>query len=184
MIAKEDFDTRLQMAEMHEEFIEKMSEAYDAQYYVEAVWYCYSIFEQRISRLISKYIDLCTFAPERTNDKSASISTRIKCLKKVVSAKYGAYNSINIELLDRISKWCDDRNDLVHGLISLKHYRKYDMEFEKLAKVGVPLVFELYDICSDFRNQWYQMPEPTMEFPLRRCPGGCHKEKCVNPKRL
>lgn len=39
------------MAEMHEEFIERMSEAYDNQYYVEAVWYCYAIFEQRISRL-------------------------------------------------------------------------------------------------------------------------------------
>lgn len=51
MIAKEEYAIRLKMAEMHEEYIERMSEAYDNQYYVEAVWYCYAIFEQRISRL-------------------------------------------------------------------------------------------------------------------------------------
>lgn len=57
MIAKEGYAIRIQMAEMHEEFINSMYEAYDNHYYVETVWYCYAIFEQRISRLISKYID-------------------------------------------------------------------------------------------------------------------------------
>ena len=70
MEAKESYELRLEMAEMHEEFIERMSVSYDNKYYIETVWYCYSIFEQRINRLIAKYIDKCSIAPERTDDKS------------------------------------------------------------------------------------------------------------------
>ena len=72
MKAKEEYTIRLQMAEMHEAFIERMSEAYDNEYYVETVWYCYAIFEQRINRLISKYIDKCP-RPKRTSCDSISI---------------------------------------------------------------------------------------------------------------
>ena len=120
------------MAEMHEEFIERMSEAFDNQYYVEAVWYCYAIFEQRISRLIAKCIDQCNLFPNREDEKSAAISTRITCLKKLIKANYGAYGSLDLSLLERISKWCFERNDLVHGLISLNHYKKYDEEVEEV----------------------------------------------------
>ena len=87
MNAKEEYKVRLEMSKMHEEFIERMSNSYDNNYYVESVWYCYAIFEQRISRLISKYIDKCPL-PDRTDDKSAAISTRITCLEKLIKAKY------------------------------------------------------------------------------------------------
>lgn len=180
MIAKEEYSIRLKMAEMHEEFIERMSEAYDNQYYVEAVWYCYAIFEQRISRLIAKYIDQCN-RPDRKDDKSAAISTRISCLQTVIQKNYGVYGSIDVALLDRILKWCKNRNELVHGLISLKHYKKYDEEFKKLAEIGVPLVFELYDVCSDFRNRWYKSDEPSVPLPVEKC--RC-KQKCINAANL
>ena len=60
MNAKEEYEIRLQMAEMHEEFIERMSEAYDNHYYVEAAWYCYAILSRGFlalfqSTLISVY---------------------------------------------------------------------------------------------------------------------------------
>lgn len=177
MKAKEEYEVRAKMAEMHEEFIERMSESYDKGFYVETVWYCYAIIEQRVSRLIAKYIDKCTI-PKRTDDKSVSISTRITCLKKLISAKYGAFDTFNADLLDRISKWCDERNELVHGLISFKHYKKYDEEFKSLAEEGVPLIFELYDACTDFRNHWYEIDEPTDVFPAEKCK--CGKRQCIN----
>ncbi len=179
MKAKEEYKVRLEMSQMHEEFIERMSEAYDNQFYVESVWYCYAIFEQRISRLISKYIENCSLAPDRTDDKSAAISTRIKCLKKLIDSKYGAFDGFDKGLLERIEKWCEDRNELVHGLISLKHYKQYDEEFHKLAESGVPLVFELYDASTDFRNAWYASGAPTASFPVKKC--RCGRQKCINP---
>ena len=66
MNAKEEYKVRLEMSKMHEEFIERMSNSYDNNYYVESVWYCYAIFEQRISRLISKYIDKCPLPDRNT----------------------------------------------------------------------------------------------------------------------
>ena len=178
MNAREEYSIRLQMAEMHEEFIERMSEAYDSKYYVEAVWYCYAIFEQRISRLISKYVDHCMLCPERTDDKSAAISIRITCIKNMISAKYCSLDVMDANLFTRINQWCEDRNELVHGLISLKHYKQYDKEFEKLAKEGVPLVFELYDACTDFRNTWYKAASVSGEFPKKKCK--CRGKKCIN----
>ena len=176
----ESYEIRLEMAEMHEEYIERLSETFDKHHYVETVWYCYAVFEQRISRLIAKYIDKCTLAPDRTDDKSAAISTRITCLKKLVKEEYGAFNGFDSELLDRTKNWCDDRNELVHGLVSINHYKKYDEEFRDLAERGVPLVFELYDACTTFREQWYESEEPLVTFPVNKC--RCKNNKCINPK--
>lgn len=178
MKAREEYAIRAQMAEMHEEYIERMSTAYDKKNYVETVWLCYAIFEQRISRLIAKYIDKCV-VPERTDNKSAAISTRIKCLRKLTNSKYGAFDGFDFTVVDRVSKWCDDRNELVHGLVSLGHYKQYDKEFKKLADEGVPLVFELYDACTDFRTKWYALKDDPGEFPMKKCQ--CKKNKCINP---
>ena len=155
-----------------------MSVAYDNKHYVEAVWYCYAIFEQRINRLISKYIDECPVS-NRTDNKSAAISTRIICVTHMIENKYGCFDVMDVELFTRIKKWCGVRNELVHSLISLKHYRQYDKEFKKLAKEGVSLVFELYDACTDFRNAWYNMGNIVTTFPKERCK--CKNKKCINP---
>ena len=32
---------------------------------------------------------------------------------------------------------------------------------------GVPLVFELYDACTDFRNRYYEYDAPTDLFPVK-----------------
>lgn len=182
MDAKESLEIRTQMAEMHEIFIEKMSCAYDQKHYVETVWYCYAIFEQRVCRLISKYIDKCNLSPERCDEKTVAISTRITCIKKMINHKYACFDSFKIDLFDRILNWCDKRNDLVHGLISLNHYKEFDKEFELLALEGVELVFELYDACTDFRELWYKQENVEIEFPITKCK--CKNKKCINSNKV
>ena len=182
MKAKEEYSIRLEMAEMHEEYIERMCEAYDNKYYVEAVWFSYAIFEQRISRLISKYIDQCNLFPERTDNKSAAISTRITCIKRMIESKHYGFDAMELTLFCRIKEWCDNRNELVHGLISLRHYKQYEDEFERLAKEGIALVFELYDACTNYRNIWYKINEEPTTFPMKKC--NCKSKKCINPNNL
>lgn len=179
MQAKEDFSIRLEMAEMHEEFIDRMTRAYDNKNYVETVWICYAIFEQRISRLIAKYIDKCP-VPKRKDKKTCAISTRVKCIQKLIDSKYGAFEDFDKQIMSNVKEWCNKRNVLVHGLISLQHYKEYDKEFKQLAEQGVPLVFELYDVCTDFRNKWYEEKELDTEFPMKNCL--CKKQQCINPK--
>ena len=182
MKAKEDYKTRLEMAKMHDEFINQMHEAYDNEFYIETVWYCYAIFEQRISRLISKYIDFCNLKLDRDDDKSAAISTRVKCIRKMINAKSYGLEMFDLELFSKIENWCKKRNDLVHGLISLKLYKKYDEEFKCLADEGVPLVFELYEACTNYRNQWYKTDFSNIPFTVKNCK--CGKQKCINPNKI
>lgn len=178
MKPREDYETRTKMAEMHDIYQERLRMAYEQQNYVETVWLCYAIFEQRVNRLIAKYIDQCP-KKERDNDKTAAITTRMNCIKRLVKEKYGAFDGFDISVIKRVEQWCRVRNDLVHGLVELKHYKKYDKEFEALAKAGVPLVQELYDACTELRNQWYCMDEESAEFPAEKCK--CGKTKCMNP---
>jgi hypothetical protein len=178
MRAKENYETRNEMAQMHDEYIASLSDAYESKKHIEVVWLCYAIFEQRISRLITKYIDNCT-VPERTDKKSAAISTRIKCLQKQIDTKYGAFDGFDSAILTEIQRWCEDRNELVHGLVSLQHYRQYDEEFAELATRGFPLVSSLYDSCTSLRDRWYKSDNPVEEFPMQKCQ--CKKNKCINP---
>lgn len=183
MKAKEEYAVRMEMADMHEEFIDRMSTAYDNHFYVETVWYCYAIIEQRISRLISKYIEECN-VPIRTDNRTAAISTRLRCLKEMCRANYGSFSIFDESILEKIGSWCEERNKLVHGLVSLKHYKNYDEEFGKLAEEGVPLVFELYDACTELRNYWYENNNTIIgqDFPMKNC--DCKKKQCINPKYI
>lgn len=180
MKAKEEYETRIEMVQMHKEFIEKMDDAFEKRRYVETVWYCYAIFEQRTSRLIAKYLDKYPVPHNRKDNKSAAISTRIKCIMKLIDARYGTFELFDKNLLENILKWCENRNELVHGLISLKHYKRYDDEFKELAECGRPLVHTLYKEITEFRNSWYVEEEPLSPFPHSKCK--CKSKKCINPK--
>ena len=108
--------------------------------YTEASWLCYAIFEQRIGRIVEKHIKKCQKGRRSKNEKPVSITTKLVCLKKLCKQKYGPYADFDKGLLDEIGVWCKQRNDLIHGLISLEHYKKYDKEFKNLATSGAPLV--------------------------------------------
>ena len=59
---------------------------------------------------------------------------------------------MNVSLLEDISSWCDDRNTLVHDLVNLHEYKKFDADFEMLAKCDVPLVNRIYGESTKFRQ--------------------------------
>lgn len=174
MKAKEKIMVRKEMVLMHEEFLSALDKAMQAENYVEATWLCYSIFEQRITRLIEKHISFCP-RKKKTKGVPASITTRISCLKKLVLSKYGGYEFFDKNILIEIEKWCNKRNDLVHGLVSIEHYKKYDSEFKDLAINGKPLVEKLYKEASKFRK-WYYAENQFGVFPNIKC--RC-TQKCI-----
>ena len=176
MKAKESYETRLEMAHMHDSFIERLGCAMEGAKYVEASWLCYAIFEQRITRLILKHISQCPREEKKENSLPVSISTRIGCIKKLIDRKYGGYGLMDKNLFIEIEKWCKNRNRLVHGLVSLEHYKQYDKEFEELAKSGEPLVQHLYAEVGKFRN-WYYDDGEFGEFPKIKC--NCRQNRCV-----
>lgn len=82
-------------------------------------------------------------------------------------------------MFNEILKWCDKRNNLVHDLVKLDRYKKYDTEFYELATNGISLVKNLYEDISEYRKQWYILPEPVNSFPIFECK--CSK-RCIYEK--
>ena len=176
MKGREAYTVRAEMALMHDDFLSRLDRAMKKKQYVEASWLCYAIFEQRITRLILKHISQCPKQPKEKNSAPVSISTKISCLKELVQAGYGGYAAFDSQLLSDLEKWCRTRNALVHGLVSLEHYKQYDKEFATLAKVGEPLVKRLYKESTKLREWWYTNKE-FGTFPEFKCK--CKKQRCV-----
>ena len=153
MEPKESYEERLEMARMHDEYIHKLNLAIDDKHYVEASWLCYSIFEQRINRLIAKFIQCCPLQFQKPQ-KTAAISTRIDCIISLIDQGYPPLQEYDRSLLDEISKWCENRNDNVHDLVNINKYKKYDEIFESLAKEGIILVQRLYSENGKFRDKY------------------------------
>lgn len=179
MRPKESYEVRQEMVKMHDRYLENLYEAIRNEEYVEAVWLCYAIIEQRVSRLIMKHIDMCPMKKREKDAPPVSISTRIHCIEKLIENKYGGYAQMDWTLFDDMKKWCDRRNTLVHGLVSLEHYKKYDEEFKMLAKDGVPIIKKLYEESNEYRK-WYYASDKLDEFPRFKCK--CTKQRCIYEK--
>lgn len=157
-----------QMARMHDEYIERLEKAVEKKNYIEASWLCYSIIEQRITRMIDKHISFCPRA-KKTKGKPAAISTRISCIKYLIEKNYGGYANLDNSLMSELTTWCNNRNELVHGLVSLEHYKQYDAEFKSLAERGYPLVKRLY-VESGKLREWSRKPDSQFgPFPKKKC---------------
>lgn len=179
MKQRESIEIRKEMVEMHETYLDRLKTAMDTKQFVEATWICYAIYEQRINRIIEKILPKCPIEAPRTSNNSASISTRIKCLEKLISKSYGGLAKFDLSLLEDISTWCDDRNSLVHDLVNLDEYKRFDADFEALAKRGVPLVNRIYEEGTKFRR-WFVAADSLPAFPVKhKC--RCKKEQCIKP---
>ncbi len=172
---KESYETRCEMAVMHDKFLDNLTSAMAKKQYTEASWLCYAIFEQRIGRIVEKHIKKCQKGRRSKNEKPVSITTKLVCLKKLCKQKYGPYADFDKGLLDEIGVWCKQRNDLIHGLISLEHYKKYDKEFKNLATSGAPLVERLYTEATKVR-EWCRKDNQFEKFPNMKCQCG---HRCI-----
>ena len=176
MKKEEPYELRLKMANMHDTFLEDLENAMKDENYIEASWLCYALIEQRITRMIEKHINKCP-KKKRTKDKGpVGISTKIECLKKLTKIGYGAYKDVDKKLLNDLANWIKDRNKLMHGLVSIEHYKKYEKEFESLAKRGQPLVKQLYEEAKKVR-EWCRADNYFGKFPDITC--RCNKYRCI-----
>lgn len=177
MKQRESLEVRKEMVEMHEIYRDRLKVAVDTKQFVEATWICYAIYEQRINRIIEKILPKCPIEAPRKSNNSASISTRIKCLEQLILNSYGGLAKFDLSLLKDISDWCGERNSLVHNLVNLNEYKRFDADFETLAKQGVSLVDRIYKESTKFRK-WFVAADLLPDFPTNhKC--RCQKEQCI-----
>ena len=148
---------------MHSDVLQRIESAISNKQSIEACWLCYSCFESRITRTLEKVSECCAERKCYQNNK-VGIKTRIECLKRLKKASYAGTESFDNQLLGKITSWCQERNTLVHALVTLNNYYGMDDKFLQLAIKGKPLVDELYNQTTDFRNKYYEI-EKLPDFP-------------------
>ena len=106
--------------------------------------------------------------PERRcfQNHKVGIKARIDCIKQLRKQSYPHLDSFDANTLGQILAWCNERNTLVHALVTLNNYDGMDAKFLALARKGKLLVEKLYDETTTFRNGYYELAEMP-EFPER-----------------
>lgn len=124
----------LEKRNKYAELMKKLDEATNNEYYYEAMFIEYAIFEER-TRAMFEHAQV---SYKNINDREYSIDKKLKTIKtnKSFQDEY-IKKHITEELLNKIIDWKNQRNDLMHDIIK----SNYDNEkVKKLALEGECLV--------------------------------------------
>jgi len=168
--AKDSYEDRLKMVDMHGDILKRIDDAIKRKQSVEACWLCYACFESRIVRTLEKVSEACGERRCYQNHK-VGISTRIDCIKRLMKQGYTALDKFDANTLGQVHAWCKERNTLVHSLLTLNNYEGMDDKFLTLARRGKPLVERLYAETTEFRTKYYELAElpPLFEKAMKSC---------------
>ena len=161
MTPKESLEIRKQMAEIHDSVLKRIEDSYKEGRYIETCWLCYACFESRVNRILEKICTGCT-KEKRINNRHVGITTKLICYNRLIRTKYPPLAEEDIHLMNTVKGWCKERNQLIHGMVSLDYYNDADRKFKSLAKRGTTLVKRMYEVGGDVRNYYYKndvMPE-------------------------
>lgn len=161
MEPKESIDIRREMAEMHDSVLKRIDKASKSKQYIEVCWLCYACFENRVNRVLSKICTGCT-KEKRTSKRHIGITTKLECYVRLIKSKYPPLANENYDLIYTIKGWCKERNDLIHGMVSLERYNDADQKFKTLATRGITLVKRMYSLGKKVRDYYYK----TNEIPV------------------
>lgn len=84
MDSTEDIETRLEMRDMHEFFLDKIRGAINQSNYFEAAWLEYACLENRYYRVLGKYKKNCKYCTGKCKSNKNELALRTKertCLK-------------------------------------------------------------------------------------------------------
>ncbi len=158
MKPKESIEIRRAMADMHESVLHRIDSAYKNELYIEVCWLCYACFESRVNRTLAKVCSGCTKA-ERTDKRRVGITTKLECYIRLIKSNYSLFQEEDINLLYAVKGWCKERNNLIHGMVSLEYYNDADVKFKNLSKSGIALVKRMYSFSTNIRNKFYESAE-------------------------
>ncbi len=170
MEPQESLEIRKRMAEMHESVLKRIDNAYSKKQFIEVCWLCYACFESRVNRVLLKICSGCS-KTKRNDNRKIGITTKLECYACLIKNGFPPLQKENIDLINTVKGWCKERNDLIHGMVSLEYYNDADKRFENLAKRGKELVKRMYALGTDVREYYYNVEEIPL-FPenvVNRC---------------
>ena len=170
MQPRESIEIRRAMAEMHNSVLKRIDLAYKNNQYIEVCWLCYACFESRVNRVLSKICEGCT-KEKRTDNRHIGITTKLNCYVNLIKSNYPPLSKEDYQLMHTVKGWCKERNNLIHGMVSLEYYNDADKKFKHLAERGIALVKRMYSFSTEVRNYFYQADEIPIfdESVIKKC---------------
>lgn len=132
---------------LYSAFIKRMNSAYQTGQYFEASWYAYSVLEDRLRSLLRHS------GGEFIGGKKKPIQMmgpKLTLLKK--RANTDSLLKANFEY-DRLKKWKDDRNNLMHAMADASMtIEQIDEAAKTLAEQGAVLVRDYSAACRRLKK--------------------------------
>lgn len=115
--------------EKYKDLMEKLNKSIKNEFFYEAIFIEYAILEDRTESLLRH---------AKINEKNSTITLKINKIKtnKIFKDKY-INKHLSIELLDKIIKWKNKRNELIHDLIKTKYTNN---QIESIALEGYEII--------------------------------------------
>lgn len=127
--------TNLEKRDKYAQLMKKLEDATNNEYYYEAIFIEYAIFEER-TRAMFEHAQV---SYKNKNDKEYSIDKKLRTIKtnKYFQDEY-IKKHITEELIDKIIEWKNQRNNLMHDIIKSNYdneeVKNLSLQGECLAK--------------------------------------------------
>lgn len=169
------YETRLEMATMHDFFLGKIEHAVKDGNHIEACWLIYACLENRFFRVLDKYKRDCKYCIKgrkcRKSSNQLALSTKVACVERLFKANVECISkSFEQSIFDDTRQWVKRRNCLMHNLLALGEYEEhFNDDFKELSEEGVALLGRVYGACTAFRKIFFsdkyvfRFPEECME---------------------
>lgn len=161
---------------MHKDFFDKVKEAKDNGYYLEAIFVEYAAMESRLEVMCGLLGLPCNKFLDDVKRKEIIISKRIECLKRVYNQhlldEYPQLRMTN-KLWKNLEEWLDKRNRYVHGLFKKpEKYKNRKDNSSTIAERG----YEFTDLLYSEVNRLRRIKKNHSE-KLTKCESEC-KRNC------
>ena len=151
---------------MHKDFYDKISLAIDNGFFFDAYIREYNAMEARMSVIMSIIRRPCELCDVEKLKHNVGISTKFKCLKKVLQENEQISNKTKLDnqFFRQISSWLTIRNQLVHGLYSNPaDYEKLSRKSKEYAIKGKEFVRKIYNEAERLKKLQKNKPEMFMK---------------------
>jgi hypothetical protein len=143
----------------YKEGIARIDDALDKEFWLEASWITYAMFEDRCNSLLDKSGGPIT----PPSNGFISINRKIKELKNRASTNQ-LLNLVSHlpSLLQELYDWKEDRNPIMHNLVALpKEWSVINTDTEKLAKDGRELLGRFAAAAMKVRKKYVKAGNAT-----------------------
>lgn len=143
-------NSNMQKYENYKEQMRRLKKALNAEFYLEAIFIEYAILEDRIESMLRHSNK---FNPDKYNTLNMELN-RLQNMQRQKNSLVGRYFSD--ELFDKIRKWKDERNQLIHALMKQDLHTE---DLKTLADEGQEMIKTVSNKASLYNKYLSRHPE-------------------------